>query len=59
MPAYYVEWHMRQTLAPMLFDDDDKPADTTAAESLKPAQGKIVASTAESVYDLPDVPIEV
>jgi len=24
--AYYVEWHMRQALAPLLFDDDDKPA---------------------------------
>ena len=24
--AYYVEWHMRQALAPMLFDDDDKAA---------------------------------
>jgi transposase len=24
MLAYYVEWHMRQQLAPMLFDDDDK-----------------------------------
>ena len=24
MLAYYVEWHMRQALAPMLFDDDDK-----------------------------------
>lgn len=23
MLAYYVEWHMRQKLAPMLFDDDD------------------------------------
>jgi transposase len=22
--AYYVEWHMRQLLAPLLFDDDDK-----------------------------------
>jgi hypothetical protein len=26
MLAYYVEWHMRETLTPMLFDDDDKPA---------------------------------
>jgi Transposase DDE domain len=26
MLAYYVEWHMRQALAPMLFDDDDKAA---------------------------------
>jgi transposase len=24
MLAYYVQWHMRQRLAPMLFDDDDK-----------------------------------
>ena len=24
--AYYVEWHMRQALAPLLFDDDDKAA---------------------------------
>jgi len=24
MLAYYVEWHMRQRLAPILFDDDDK-----------------------------------
>src|SRR3954449_4179737 len=26
MLAYYVEWHMRQQLAPMLFDDTDKNA---------------------------------
>jgi len=25
MLAYYVEWHMRQALAPMLFDDDQAP----------------------------------
>ena len=24
MLAYYVEWHMRERLAPILFDDDDK-----------------------------------
>lgn len=24
--AYYLEWHMRRALAPMLFDDHDKPA---------------------------------
>ena len=29
--AYYVEWHMRQALAPILFDDDDKEY----AESLR------------------------
>ena len=26
MLGYYVEWHMRQRLAPMLYDDDDKQA---------------------------------
>ena len=26
MLAYYVEWHMRQRLAPLLFDDDDPQA---------------------------------
>jgi transposase len=26
MLAYYVEWHMRKALAPVLFDDDDKEA---------------------------------
>jgi Transposase DDE domain len=33
MLAYYVEWHMRQALAPLLFDDQD-PA---AAEALRPS----------------------
>ena len=31
MLAYYLEWHMRQRLAPMLYDDTDKPA----AEALR------------------------
>ena len=26
MLAYYVEWHIRQRLAPLLFEDDDRPA---------------------------------
>jgi transposase len=26
MLAYYLEWHMRQRLAPMFYDDTDKPA---------------------------------
>ncbi|MDI7268006.1 MAG: IS1634 family transposase, partial [Myxococcota bacterium] len=26
MLAYYVEWHMRRDLAPLLFDDQDKKA---------------------------------
>jgi hypothetical protein len=37
--AYYVERHMRQLLAPMLFDDDDKPQAQTARTAIvAPAQ---------------------
>jgi len=32
--AYYVEWHMRQTLAPILFDDDDPQAAEQARQSI-------------------------
>jgi transposase len=34
MLAYYVEWHMRQQLAPMLFDDHDKPQAQAARTSI-------------------------
>jgi transposase len=39
MLAYYVEWHMRQLLAPILFDDDDKAqAQAARASIVAPAQ---------------------
>jgi hypothetical protein len=39
MLAYYLEWHMRQALAPMLFDDDDPAASAAARTSVvAPAQ---------------------
>ena len=39
MLAYYVEWHMRQLLAPLLFDDDDKTQAASARASIvAPAQ---------------------
>jgi len=34
MLAYYVEWHMRQLLAPILFDDHDKPQALAARASI-------------------------
>jgi transposase len=34
MLSYYVEWHMRQALAPILFDDDDPQAAETARKSI-------------------------
>jgi len=39
MLAYYVEWHMRRALAPMLFDDDDKSTARASRDSVvQPAQ---------------------
>lgn len=34
MLAYYVEWHMRKRLAPILFDDDDREAGDALRESV-------------------------
>jgi transposase len=34
MLSYYVEWHMRRLLAPMLFDDDDPQAAEAARKSI-------------------------
>ena len=34
MLAYYVEWHMKQALAPMLFEDDDRVAAKELRESV-------------------------
>jgi transposase len=39
MLAYYVEWHMRQALAPLLFDDDDQETAVALRDSIvAPAQ---------------------
>jgi len=34
MLAYYVEWHMRQALAPLLFDDTDRGAGSAQRDSI-------------------------
>ena len=36
MLAYYVDWHMRKELAPMLFDDEDKEAALAPAQAPSP-----------------------
>jgi transposase len=39
MLAYYVEWHMRRALAPILFDDDHKrQSEAPCASAVAPAQ---------------------
>ena len=46
MLAYYVEWHMRRALAPMLFDDHDPAAAAQARPSpVAPAQRSPAART--------------
>jgi len=42
--AYYVEWHMRQALAPLLFDDHDRPgAESERRSVVAPAQRSAAA----------------
>jgi transposase len=44
MLAYYVEWHMRQALAPVLFDDDNpKGAQTLRTSIVAPAKRSVNA----------------
>ena len=36
--AYYVEWHLRQVLAPLLFDDQALPVDRQHRDPVAPAK---------------------
>ena len=40
MLAYYVEWHMRRALAPLLFDDEDPEAAEAARKSIVSPAGR-------------------
>ena len=58
MLAYYVEWHMRQSLAPILFDEDDPlMAHSQRSSAVAPAQrsasAKIKAQRKRTKDDLP------
>jgi len=55
MLAYYLEWHMRQKLAPMLFDDTDKEAAEAARASVvAPAQRSEAAIRKQTTGVTPD-----
>jgi transposase len=55
MLAYYLEWHMRQMLAPILFDDPDKnPADAARASVVAPAQRSEAAIRKQTTGATPD-----
>jgi len=58
MLAYYLEWHMRQKLAPILFDDDEKEAaDRSRRSIVAPAKRSAAAqqkdATKRTVDDYP------
>src|SRR5467141_2285807 len=44
MLAYYLEWHMRQRLAPMLYDDTDKDAGEAQRSSIVAKAGRSPAA---------------
>jgi transposase len=55
MLAYYLEWHMRQCLAPMLFDDTDKEAAEALRSSVvAPAQRSKAAVSKQTTGVTPD-----
>jgi transposase len=43
--AYYVEWHLRQVLAPLLFDDETLALDRKQRDPVAPAESSIAAKT--------------
>ena len=54
MLAFYVEWHMRQALAPMLFDDHDRPAakSSPVAKARRSAAAETKAETGRTADGL-------
>jgi Transposase DDE domain len=55
MLGYYLEWHMRQRLAPMLYDDDDKEAAEALRSSVvAKAQRSPAAVTKQTTGRTPD-----
>jgi len=54
MLAYYLEWHMRQRLAPMLFDDTDKQAAEAMRSSVVATAQRSPAAVAKQTTRLTD-----
>ncbi len=55
MLAYYLEWHIRKLLAPLLFDDTDRAAaDALRRSVVAPAQRSAAAVTKQTTGVTPD-----
>ena len=46
MLAYYLQWHLRRRLAPLLFEDDDRPAARAMRQS--PVEKAVVSGSAKA-----------
>ena len=54
MLAYYVEWHMRRALAPLLFDDEALPQDRARRDPVAPAESSASAQAKKVSRLTPD-----
>jgi len=54
MLAYYLEWHMREALAPMLFDDEELDRETQQRHPVAPAQPSSSAKRKKTSKKTPD-----
>jgi len=54
MLAYYVEWHMRRALAPILFDDEELPQERKTRHPVKPAMASASAKSKKLLRRTPD-----
>jgi transposase len=52
--AYYVEWHMRRALAPLLFEDEELAADRTRRDPVAPARASVSAKKKKVERRTPD-----
>ena len=54
MLAYYVEWHMRKALVPLLFDDEELPRLRETRDPVRPAEASPSARRKKTVKLTPD-----
>lgn len=54
MLAYYVEWHMRKALAPLLFDDEELDGNRKKRDPVKPAQPSASAKKKKNLRLTPE-----
>jgi transposase len=52
--AYYVEWHMRRALAPLLFEDEELPAARMRRDPVLPAKVGAAAQQKKAMHTTPD-----